>query len=357
MKKKRDSGIELLRIFAMLMVIGVHTFVYGGYFDSACEMEGIVWSSAHFMRLFFRPAVDIFVIITGYFMVHSDFDLKKAYRRVLSLYGTVFFYSVLLGIIVLANRNIFETEYSIPVIIGKMLLPLFSQEWYFLTDYILLCLFAPFINIVLQKITKQEYRVLLILTTSIMSLWLCLSNVNPLWEVLRDYGYEGLLGGKNLFSFIYIYILGGYIGIYGKSRQRPQFLYLFGVFACVWMNYFIWTRFDEVLAYEDVAMSYANPLVVLSAVFALSFFKDLHFYSKIINTVASTTIGIYALHELEYMRDFIWSKFDFSKMDCSNVGINLIRIAVILLFIFLTGAIIELIRQLLFKGIGKLVKR
>lgn len=29
MKKKRDSGIELLRIFAILMVIGVHIFVYG----------------------------------------------------------------------------------------------------------------------------------------------------------------------------------------------------------------------------------------------------------------------------------------------------------------------------------------
>jgi surface polysaccharide O-acyltransferase-like enzyme len=357
MKKKRDSGIELLRIFAMLMVIGVHIFVYGGYFDTAREQSGIVWSSAYFMRLFFRPAVNIFIIITGYFMVHSPFDLKKSYRRVLSVYGTILFYSVLLSIIVLANRTVFETEYTVSVIIGKMLLPLLSQEWYFLTGYILLCLFAPFINISLQKITKQEYQILLIVTTVVMSLWLCLANLDPFWDVLRDSGYDGLFKGKNVFSFIYIYLVGGYIGLYGKTRKTPQFLYLFGAFFCVVVNYLIWTRFDDLLAYEDVAMSYANPLVVLTAVFALSFFKDVHFYSKVVNIIASTTIGIYALHELEYMRDLIWSKFDFSKMDCSNLTTNLIRIAAIMMFIFLAGAMIELARQLLFMGIGKAVKK
>lgn len=225
------------------------------------------------MRLFFRPAVDIFIIITGYFMVHSSFDLKKSYQRVLSVYGTIFFYSVVLGIIVLANRNIFETEYTVPIIVGKMILPLFSQEWYFLTDYILLCLFAPFLNIALQRITKQEYQILLILTSVVMSLWLCLSNLDPFWDVLRDNGHDGLFTGKNVFSFMYIYILGGYIGLYGKKRKIPQFLYLAGAFFCVIVNYFIWTRFDELLAYEDVAMSYANPFVVLTAVFALSFLR------------------------------------------------------------------------------------
>ena len=236
-----------------------------------------------------------------------------------------------------------------------MLLPLFSQEWYFLTDYILLCLFAPFMNIALQRITKYEYQILLILTSVVMSLWLCLSNLEPFWDVLRDNGHDGLFTGKNVFSFMYIYMIGGYIGLYGKKRKIPQFLYLFGAFFCVIINYFIWTRFDEFLTYEDVAMSYANPLVVLTAVFALSFFKDLHFYSRVVNVIASTTIGIYAIHELEYMRDLIWSKFDFSKMDCSDLTVNLIRIVSIMMFVFFAGAIIELARQLLFIGIGKLI--
>lgn len=98
MKKKRDSGIELLRIFAMLMVIGVHIFVYGGYFDTAREQSGIVWSSAYFMRLFFRPAVNIFIIITGYFMVHSPFDLKsltEGYYRYMGQYCSILSYLAL----------------------------------------------------------------------------------------------------------------------------------------------------------------------------------------------------------------------------------------------------------------------
>ena len=42
MKKERDSGIELLRIFAILMVIGVHTFLYGSYYDCALDEGGMV---------------------------------------------------------------------------------------------------------------------------------------------------------------------------------------------------------------------------------------------------------------------------------------------------------------------------
>ena len=95
---------------------------------------------------------------------------------------------------------------------------------------------------------------------------------------------------------------------------------------------------------------------MLTAVFALSFFKDLHFHSHFINMVAGTTIGIYALHELEYIRDFIWNKFNFREMDCSNLGINLARIVLVMLIIFLVGVTIELNRQFLIRGIGKIVK-
>lgn len=91
MKKERDSGIELLRIFAMLMVIGVHAFLYGDYFEEACEYKGAIYKSAHFMKLFFRPAVDTYVIISGYFMVHTAFNLKKSYKRLLSMYGRYIF--------------------------------------------------------------------------------------------------------------------------------------------------------------------------------------------------------------------------------------------------------------------------
>lgn len=357
MKKKRDSGIELLRIFAMFMVIGVHAFLYGDYFDQACEYGGMVKYSAYILKLFFRPAVNIFVMITGYFMVHSSFNLKKSYRRLFSMYGTVYFYSIALGIVFFVMNPLFETDYTDIMVAWKMFFPLTAQSWYFLTDYILLCLFAPFLNIILINITKKEYHLLIILTTVVMSIWLCLSNIMPFSQVMRDYGYEGLVAGKNVFSFIYIYMLGGYIGLYGKARRRPKWGYLFGAAFCVLINYVIWINFDAVLDYSSVAISYANPFVVMNSVLLLLFFKDLHFYNNFVNLLASTTIGIYALHEMEYMRNFIWEQFSFQKVDCSNLGVNLLRIFSIMLFIFFTGALIELLRQLVFALIGRFVKK
>lgn len=357
MEKKRDSGIELLRIFAMLMVIGVHTFLYGDYFDHACEYGGLVESSAYFLKLFFRPAVNVFVIITGYFMARSTFDLKRSYKRLLSMYGTIYFYSIVLGILFFVARPYFKTNHADSATLWKMFFPLAAQNWYYLTDYILLCLFAPFLNIVLQRINKKEYQVLLALTTFVMSIWICLSNIEPFSQVVSDYGYEGIVSGKNVFSFLYIYALGGYIGMYVKVRKRPRLIYLAAVLACVVVNFLIWTNFGEILDYDKVAISYANPFVILSAVFLLLFFKDLHFYSRIINVLASTTIGIYAIHEMVFMRNFIWEKFSFEKIDCSNLGMNLVRIIMIMLIIFFGGAVIELIRQQLFKRVKSLELR
>ena len=74
---------------------------------------------------------------------------------------------------------------------------------------------------------------------------------------------------------------------------------------------------------------------------------------------ASTTIGIYALHEFKFNRQWIWNVFNFEKYDCSNLGVNIARIVVIMLLIFLVCSLIELVRQQLFRGVGALfgVKR
>lgn len=343
MEKKRDSGIELLRILAIFMVIGVHIFLYGKYFDRACEYKGIVASSAHFLKLFFRPAVNLFVIITGYFMVHSSFDLKKSYRRLLPIYGVIFFYSIMGGIFALAVSPASKNNLPDSVIAWKMLFPLTSQQWYFLTDYFLMCLFAPFLNIILQKINKKEYQAFIAITTFIMVVWPTLYSLKPFCDIFSGYGHNVLASGKNVFSFLYIYSLGGYVGLYGIKRERPRLTYLFLAIFFVFLNYALWMYFGK--DYDIVGLNYSNPMIVLTTVFILLFFKDLHFYCKAINVLGSTTIGIYAFHESAYMRNFIWRRISFEKVDCSHLGTNIIWILLIMLLIFSVGAVIELVRK------------
>jgi len=207
----------------------------------------------------------------------------------------------------------------------------------------------------LQKIDKKEYQLLIVLTTLIMAIWPTLYSLKPFAEIFSGYGYGVFASGKNMFSFLYVYMLGGYIGLYAKKRNRPQAIYLLAFFLSILLNYLIWIYFGD--DYEIVALNYTNPLIVLATVLSLLFFKDLHFYSRTVNLLASTTIGIYAFHESSYMREFIWKRINFEKTDCSNLGINLLRILFIMLLIFMIGAVIELVRRRVFSIVGNGIKK
>lgn len=360
MVKKRDSGIELLRIIAILMVIGIHVFLYGNYYEAAEAVGGIVGASAVLVRMLLRPAVNIFVMITGYFMVRAKFDLRKSYKRVLRVYLSVYFYSVVLSLLTLIagpeHYTVDGVTTPVHIIILKMLFPVLAQNWYFLSDYILLALFAPFVNIILQNISKKHYQILIALSSALMSLWFVLADIKIMEEVVRTYGFKDLADGKNLFSFIYLYIIGGYIRLYVKKNEHVRYRYLLIVFACVLVNWVLATKLQRQLGFNDVALRYTNPLVILMAVYMLMFFKDLNFYSHFVNLLASATLGVYAIHEFKYVRLAIWNKFNFLKIDCSNLLLNIMYIISIILIIFVVCTLIELLRQRLFLMCERMIK-
>lgn len=74
--KKRNEGIELLRIISMIMILILHYLGHGGILDNlsannfyyyiAWTLEGICF-----------VAVNIYVLITGYFLCTSKANLKK----------------------------------------------------------------------------------------------------------------------------------------------------------------------------------------------------------------------------------------------------------------------------------------
>lgn len=361
MKKERDSGVELLRIISMLMVIGVHLWLYGGFFTASQQAGGIVASGALFLKIFFRSAVNIFIIISGFFTVKSSFDLKKSYSRVLKIFLSVFFYSVVLSVITLclgadtrADLGITQPSFNICV---QMFFPITTQIWYFITDYIFLMLFAPFLNIVLQKLTKNQYRILLLITGFIMSIWLFVGSIDITKPIFTLYGHTDLAAGKNVFSFMFMYIIGGYISLHCKLHEKPKAKYLVFTLICLYANYLIYTLFNGVIGCETVTFIYTNPFVILVAVFMFMFFKDLHFKSKIINTLGGTTLGVYAISEFYLVRAWIWSIINFSKVDCTNIFKNIVMVTFGILAVFFGCAIIDLLRQALFGAIGNAYKK
>jgi surface polysaccharide O-acyltransferase-like enzyme len=347
MKKERDSGIELLRVFAMLLVIGVHAFSYGGFYAEARAVGGHVAAAALLMKLATRAAVNIFVIITGYFMVRAPFDPKKNLRRAGGIYQKMLVYSVVLTAVFLVlgpacwvDRG---TQFSLLQVVLKGLTPVTSQTWYFLTDYLLLCLLVPFVNLALQKLTKRQYTALALGLFAFMSVWMTLVHVLPFRRVIEPFGYSDLVGGKQVFHFLFIYVIGGWLGRFCEPRKRPQPLWLCAALGTVLLNYLLFTRLPSSCGFQGVAGDYANPLLVLNAVCLLLFFKDLHFKSRIVNALGGATLGVYALTEFRYLRTVLWNTVSFKKMDNGNLWLNFVHVALVLCGVFLAAAAVDLL--------------
>jgi len=356
-KKTRDSGIELLRIISIMMVIGLHAFSYGNYYDVASEMGGFVNYCSVGIRILFRPAVNIFILITGYFMVRMKFDLNKAYKKVLNVYLTVIFYSITLTLLILLLGPEYYTingqKDSIKLILLSMIMPVTSQRWYFLTHYLFLCLLAPFFNIILQNIKKKDYHILLAIVTFLLCIWYVLSDIRLLDQVVRVNGFSDLQSGGNVFFFLYIYMIGGYIRLHVSKNEKPRSKYILGFICCAGLNCLLATVLKNTLELDDIVLKYTNPLVILMAVCLLMYFKDLHFHNKIVNTISATTLGVYAIHEFNYIRNIIWKIFNFRKVDCSNMFLNVVYIISIIIIVFGICASLDLLRQKLFKLVGK----
>ncbi|MBQ3006809.1 MAG: acyltransferase [Clostridia bacterium] len=357
--KKRDSGIELLRIIAMLMVIIIHAFLYGNFYSVSVIDGGFAAEIYTIIKMSIRPAVNIFLLITGYFSVKSDFNLKKSFSRTLNTYLRVWFYSAILTVIFLILGPgycvpvLSETPMPVHKIVLKGLFPVTSQMWYYLGNYIILSLLIPFINITLKSITRKQYKVLLTVLTLLMCVFMTLLKVYPFNLWFNGFSFGSIFDGKNIFSFIYIYIIGGYIGLHSKKSEKENILYLYAAFACLIINYVLFTFLDPEIGYRGVSMNYSNPFVILQGVFMLLYFKDLHFHNKYVNIIGSTTLGVYAIHEYIFMRSLLWEKlFDFREME----NFNFLTVLLISVAIFVVFGSVDLLVQKLFALFPKIRK-
>lgn len=302
-------------------------------------------------------------MITGFFMARSKFDLKKSYKRVLSTYLIILFYSVVLSVVTILLGTDFRTVdgnvVSISGIVHRMIFPISSQQWYFFTSYIILCLLAPFINKLVQSLTKRQYGILLLVLISVMSVWMCLAQTKPFSSFMSINNYQGFSDGKNAFSFVLYYMIGGYMGMHTKPSDKPKFRYLLIFFASVGVVFLFNTETFKNLDIEfggAIAWGvYSNPFILLAAASIVMFFKDLHFYSRAVNLAASVTIGVYAIHEFSFVRNYLWQRINFNNYDCTNVGLNIARILAVIVGVFVACGVLELIRQQLFKLVTMII--
>ena len=322
----RKSNIELLRIIAMLMIVAHHFSAHGYFNTESMPYFNLIW--LHFLSSGGKIGVNLFMLISGYFLISSD---KVSVRKVLKLLLQMVFYSVSIFLIF---GGLKITEIRLPYLI-KLLLG-YPTSWY-ARGYLTLYLIHPYINKLLNSLDKHEYKKLVLLLAVMFS-------------ILPTLTAEQLDDG-NLVWFVFVYILGGYLKKYSQefgwnSRRymiNAVVLYML-TFASVVALDLISLRIPAVSSHTTYLFGLEKITTITISVFVfLAFINTDINHSKIINTISSATFGIYFINDNNYMRYFFWESL-FNGYKYSNTGLLIPYSLMVTVAVFLICLIVELIR-------------
>lgn len=146
--KPRNSNLELYRIIVMLLIVAHHYVVNSGLILPMTEAP--LSGRSIFFFLFGawgKTGINCFVLITGYFMCKSQITLQKFMK----LLFEVLFYSVSINAIFMLTGYM---EFSLSAIIYALPGRILSDN--FTTCFLVFYLCIPFLNALVQNLSKKQ---------------------------------------------------------------------------------------------------------------------------------------------------------------------------------------------------------
>lgn len=148
-KKPRNTSFELLRILCMLLIVSSHFLGHGKWIDN---MQGVNLVLGHILQSVFRPAVNLFVMISAYFLSTSK-STDVNWKKIGKLYLQVYVYSAVLYVSTLVSG---DYQFSSTTLL-QTIFPVITGKYWFFTSYIIMMLASPYINVLLRHITVRQH--------------------------------------------------------------------------------------------------------------------------------------------------------------------------------------------------------
>lgn len=331
--KTRNSNLELYRIVCMLLIVAHHFAVHG-----FTESELTYCQNKYVVDLFAsggKIGVDGFILISGYFMVNSQYNFKKF----LKLEGQVWFYSF--GIILLFLSVLQPVS---PFGIGSVIkaaFPLIFNEYWFVTSFVVLMLFSPVLNHIAHNIKKETYQMVLGIIFVCAGILPTFLNVYYMTDKVT--------------WFVFLYLLAGYVRLYCPAPQKKNghrhfivaiIFYLLLAATSIGFN---WGGnhfgIEKLLQKSRYFMLETSPLVlIISFELFMGFLRMKEFTNKFVNVVASAAFGVYLIHDNKFMRGYLWDTV-FKCKEHYQTGFILWYGLMAVVLIYIVCTLLDLIRQ------------
>lgn len=300
----RSSNIELLRIVMMFAIIAHHLVVNSGVGQNfTIPNPTLKMIFLQFIGCGGKIGINVFLLITGYFMCNSQATLYKWSR----LFIEYCFYSLVINTLFLAFGYMPVGKISLIQGYVPALLRIGTYTDFYPALFMLLYLMIPFINKLIKAMSKKEYMSLiaiLVFVFSIISTFLWRrSTTDGHWFIVDN--WEGLGW------YITVYLIGGYIRKYLPSKIDTLKVGVITLVAgiVVMCGSILLVDYSGVQVSPYFMVAGANKfLAIVIAVALFITFKNISMPRiKTINVIASSTFGVLLIHaNSDTMRHWLW---------------------------------------------------
>ncbi len=352
-KSSRNANMELLRMISMLMVTFLHAIAKSDILVNMSSKLGINSVLAWVFEVLSIGAVNIFMLISGYFLINSEFKVKKLIEIVMQ---TVF-YTAGTFLIFLVFGLVKPDDLDIYNLLNYFL-PVHMEVYWFITAYVVLYILSPVITKGIKAISQKQ---LLGVIIGLLVYECVFKSVLPVRLVVDTKGY-------NFLWYIVVFLIGAYFRLYGfkfiNSTLKGMLVYLGGatlVFAETFVIGKIYASTSRLGGLTKVALEYNHIFTLVTAVGIFAAFVHMkpmnEKVGRVICIFSPLALGVYLFQESLLLR-YEWQEwFGLPNSLDDNPVLFVFRLVGAVLAVYVMGTAADVVRKLLFKGVYALAAK
>lgn len=263
-KQPRQSGLELLRIVAMLFIVVFH-LAYSQIPFRALSIPDVV------LRSVTMTGVDMFVLISGYF------GIRLRWWSLLNLWLMVTTFMLLSELMAFV---VFGRPVGLTDVVNVLFSLTANGHYWFITCYFFLMLLSPVLNAGLDRLSGRQLVLLaaLLVYANCFGGYVLHSQANP--------------NGFTVVNLVFVYILGYSLRRLGVAQCKFRSRW----WAIVWVGATVVIAMLYAGSGSNHAVDYNSPFIIAAAIALFIIACRLRFTSRIVNFAGRRMLAVYLLH-------------------------------------------------------------
>ena len=337
---KRNINIDIIKVVSLLLVIGVHFFLYTKYYSITYSITNSIFIA---LRNICMACVPLFIIVTGYLNSNKVWS-KKYYLnigRVYLLYSLAMLILTLVDNKYVINTTLFKTA----------LINILNYKYYgwYITMYVGLMLISPIINLAFKNMDESTRKYAVINIILAISLPVTLTD---LFSTVRYSILAHILPNWWYYTWPLMYYMIGVAFSYNKEMLKDFFSNSKILF---WIILIVSTVFYSFLNIHWESTLHVNIFIVIitTCIFSWLLNLDINVNSKLRTGIIFVSNDTLLAYLLSYIVDNITYPF-VNQVSNMNVRFSLFPVVVVLNFIL--TIILVIIVRIILSALSKSIK-